>query len=56
MTEGIAMKELREIKTLNSLEHIEMTTEELLKDLQKTSKYFLDEKRKDGKEIKVINI
>ena len=52
MNESVAMLEIRKIKDENSLRYLEMSPEELANKLDESTKWFVDEMAKQGKEVK----
>jgi hypothetical protein len=53
MTESTAMLEIRKIKNENSLRYRKMSTEELTKEFDETTKKFI---KRMGKDIKIITL
>ena len=53
MTESTAMLEVRKIKTENSLRYLEMSTEELTKKFDESTKQFIE---RMGRDIKIITL
>jgi len=55
MTESVAMLEIRKIKEENSIRYLNMTPKERSESFDKTTKWFIEEMEKRGKEIKVVS-
>ena len=51
MTESMAMSEIRKIKNENSLRYLKMSSEELTRELDETTKRFI---KRMGKDIKIV--
>ncbi|MCL2366357.1 MAG: hypothetical protein FWC75_04835 [Oscillospiraceae bacterium] len=54
MFESKAMLEIREIRDENSERHLKMTDEEISKEYEETTKWFVEEMAKWGKEVEVV--
>ena len=52
MSESAAMLEIRKIRDANSLRYNNMSNEEIKKELDESTKWFVDEMAKRGKEVK----
>ena len=54
MFESEAMLEIRKIKDENSERHMKMTDEDISKEYEETTKWFIEEMAKRGKEVEVV--
>ena len=52
MKESAAMLEIRKIRDENSKRHLNMTSEEIAKEMEESTKGFIEEMAKRGKEVK----
>jgi len=52
MTESAAMLEIRKIRDENSLRRSTMSDEEINRELEKSTQWFIEEMAKRGKEVK----
>jgi len=55
MSESVAMLEIRKIKDENSLRYLKMSPEELASEFDKSTKWFIEEMAKRGKEVEFIS-
>jgi hypothetical protein len=53
MSESAAMLEIRKIRDENSLRRLNMSNEEIKKELDESTKWFVEEMSKRGKEVKL---
>ena len=53
MSESAAMLEIRKIRDANSLRYLNMSNEEIKKELDESTKWFIEEMAKRGKEVKL---
>jgi len=56
MFESKAMLEIRKIRDENSERHLQMTDEEILREYEETTKWFVGEMEKRGKEVKIVTV
>jgi len=53
MIESAAMLEIREIRDKNSLRHLNMTSDEIAKEYEESTKRFME---RMGKDIKIVSL
>ncbi|MCL2392443.1 MAG: hypothetical protein FWC66_07560 [Oscillospiraceae bacterium] len=54
MSESKAMVEIRRIRDENSERHLKMTDEEISKEYEETTKWFVEEMAKRGKKVEIV--
>ena len=55
MRESAAMLEIRKIRDANSLRHLNMSEEDIDKELDESTKWFIEEMAKRGKDIRYVS-
>jgi hypothetical protein len=55
MRESEAMLEIRRIRDENSLRHLNMTSEEINREYDEIIKWYVEQERQAGKEVKVVS-